>query len=133
MFFTTLNTTIAKMVDDAVTARLAQTVTTPAGDVENNVLELTRRCDTLEEKVAETKDNVQDIHETLVATADKVEQLEENLEKISTLEDHDVEAIIDGYDFSQIIKDNVDLEELLESPDFADAVRDVIVNAIQGR
>lgn len=74
------------------------------------------------------------VEEAVKPYAARIEELEEQVRELAENSDTDVEGIvertIENYDFAEIVANNVDLSDILEDREFADAVRSVIRDAL---
>jgi hypothetical protein len=104
LFAETLNATIAKMVDAAMLTKSAE-----IAFLEERVIKLESQVADLTIESAKMLDNMQDE------------------DAISSI----VEQAIENYDFTSIVKQAVDTDDLFERREFDDAVRDVIASALR--
>lgn len=97
-----------------------------------NFTELFTLNNTLEKMVAAAVAKVTEQYEMqIVEMQSRIQELEENAQQGPDI-DGDIEKFIEQYDFSIVVQEHVDLERLCEGPAFADAVKEVLVDAISG-
>ena len=97
-----------------------------------NFTELFTLNDTLEKMVAAAVAKVTEQYEMqIVEMQSRIQELEENAQQGPDI-DGDIEKFIEQYDFSTVVEEHVNTDRLFEDPAFADAVKEVLVDAISG-